>query len=98
MLREVLIKALLSFGLTIFFKIYGIALLIGYILGVEFMQACYRSFKDGYHWEHLYKKPLHLYKKPLILKNYLKPKDTAIDMLSYAVGIVLALTIKEVML
>jgi len=91
MLREVLIKALFGFVLTIFFKIYGIALLIGYILGVEFMQACYRSFKDGYHWEHLYK-------KPLILKNYLKPKDTAIDILSYAVGIVLALTIKEVML
>jgi hypothetical protein len=84
MLREILSKALLSFWLTLFFKIYGITFLVGYMIGVEFMQACYRSFKDGYHWEDLYK-------KPLILKNYLKPKDTAIDILSYAGGIAFAI-------
>jgi hypothetical protein len=84
MLREILTKALLSFVLTIFLKIYGIVFLIGYIIGVEFMQTCYRAFKDGYHWGNLYK-------KPLILRHYFKPKDTAIDILSYAVGIALAI-------
>jgi hypothetical protein len=84
MLREILTKALLSFVLTIFLKIYGMAFLIGYIIGVEFMQACYRSFKDGYRWEDLYK-------KPFILRHYFKPKDTAIDILSYAGGIAFAI-------
>jgi hypothetical protein len=50
---------------------------------MEFMQMCYRSFRDGYKWDDLYK-------KLFTLVCYLKVKDTVLDLLSYVVGILVA--------
>lgn len=87
-MREVLVKFLFSFIVVYLFGNHGIAFLVGYIVGVEFMQMCYRSFKDSYRWNDLYK-------KPFLLLRYLKVKDTAIDLLSYIAGILIALIIKQ---
>jgi hypothetical protein len=84
MVREVLVKVLFGFLLVFVFRGYGVAFLMGYVVGVEFMQACYRSFRDGYRWEDVYR-------KPVILVNYLKLRDTVLDLVSYVVGVVLAL-------
>jgi hypothetical protein len=83
MVREVLVKFLFAFCLAFFFGNSGIMFLIGYVVGVEFMQMCYRSFRDGYRWDDLYK-------KPFILVRYLKIKDTVLDLLSYVIGVLVA--------
>jgi hypothetical protein len=82
-MKEILVKFLFGFFWTFFFGNYGIMFLIGYVVGVEFMQMCYRSFRDGYRWDDLYK-------KPFILVHYLKIKDTALDLLSYVMGVLVA--------
>jgi len=84
MIREILVKFLFGLFLTFFFMDYGIMFLAGYVVGVEFMQMCYRSFKDGHRWDDLHK-------KPFLLVHYLKIKDTVLDLLSYVIGILIAL-------
>jgi len=83
MMREILVKLLFGFCLAFFFGNYGVAFLVGYVVGVEFMQMCYRSFRDGYRWDDLYK-------KPFVLVRYLKIKDTVLDLLSYVIGVLVA--------
>jgi len=53
------------------------------------MQMCYRSFKDGYKWRDIYLRPWILYK-------YAHISDTAIDILTYSLGILAALGLKQI--
>ena len=80
---------LFGFVITFFFGFYGITFIAGYVVGSEFMQMCYRSFKDGYKWRDIYLRPWILYK-------YAHISDTAIDILTYSLGILAALGLKQI--
>jgi len=69
-----------AFILALAFGLYGAIFVAGYFVGAEFMQMCYRSFADGYKWDDIWR-------KPLLLLKYAHVKDTAIDLLTYLVGV-----------
>ncbi|DAD54688.1 TPA: hypothetical protein [Thermocrinis Great Boiling Spring virus] len=85
--KEALAHSIFAFLITFVFGLYGAVFVLGFVIGVEFMQACYRSFKYGYKWSNLWE-------NPTIILRYLKPKDTAIDILTYAFGVGFAILVK----
>ena len=85
--KEALAHFVFAFLITFVLGLYGAVFVAGFVIGVEFMQACYRSFKYGYRWSDLWE-------NPTIMLRYLKPKDTAIDILTYAFGVGFAILVK----
>jgi len=77
--KNAISHAIFSFLLTFAFGLYGFSFVAGFFAGAEIMQTCYRSFTRGYKWADLWS-------KPWILLNYLHPKDTLLDLITYLLG------------
>jgi len=77
-----------GFLFALMFGLYGISFVAGFYAGAELMQTCYRSFRDGYKWGDVWK-------KPLILLNYAHPKDTLLDGIAYFAGTAVGYIIRK---